>query len=37
VDRCIYYVPADGRDAALKKLDELAAMIRPFVEDPVAP
>ncbi len=37
VDRCIYYVPADGREAALKKLDELATMIRPFVEDPVAP
>ena len=37
VDRCIYYVPADGREAALKKLDELAAMIRPFVEDQVAP
>ena len=37
VDRCIYYVPADGREAALKKLDELAVMIRPFVEDQVAP
>jgi len=30
VERCIYYVPADGRDAALRKLDELAPMIRPY-------
>ena len=33
VDRCIWYVPADGRDAALKKLDELGAMIRPYLKD----
>ena len=33
VDRCIYYVPPDGRDAALRKLEELATMIRPFLKD----
>jgi probable F420-dependent oxidoreductase len=33
VDRCIYYVPADGRDAALKKLEELANMVRPYLKD----
>ena len=33
VDRCIWYVPPDGRDAALKKLDELGKMIRPYLED----
>jgi probable F420-dependent oxidoreductase len=32
VERCIYYVPPDGRDEALAKLDELAEMIRPYVE-----
>ena len=36
VDRCIYYVPADGRDAALRKLDDLATTIRPYVKDQVA-
>ena len=30
VERCIWYVPSDGRDQALGKLDELAALIRPF-------
>lgn len=30
VDRCIWYLPADGRDQALRKLDELAELIRPF-------
>ena len=30
VDRCIWYVPADGRDPALKKLAELAELIRPY-------
>jgi probable F420-dependent oxidoreductase len=30
VERCIYYVPADGRDQALARLDELADLIRPF-------
>ena len=33
VDRCIWYVPADGRDPALKKLEELANLIRPYQED----
>jgi probable F420-dependent oxidoreductase len=32
VERCIYYVPPDGRDRALAKLEELARMIRPYVE-----
>ncbi|HMJ40189.1 MAG TPA: LLM class F420-dependent oxidoreductase [Verrucomicrobiae bacterium] len=31
VERCIYYVPPDGRDQALAKLEELARMIRPYV------
>jgi probable F420-dependent oxidoreductase len=30
VDRCIWYVPADGRDQALAKLDELGKLIEPF-------
>lgn len=33
VERCIYYVPADGRDAALRKLDELERMARPYMKD----
>jgi len=33
VDRLIWYVPPDGRDAALRKLDELGAMIRPYLKD----
>jgi probable F420-dependent oxidoreductase len=33
VDRCIYYVPADGRDAALQKLEELTSMVRPYLKD----
>jgi probable F420-dependent oxidoreductase len=32
VERCIYYVPPDGRNQALSKLEELARMIRPYVE-----
>ncbi len=32
VERCIYYVPPDGRDQALAKLEELARMIGPYVE-----
>ncbi|HKV87763.1 MAG TPA: LLM class F420-dependent oxidoreductase [Candidatus Dormibacteraeota bacterium] len=31
VERCIYYVPPDGRDAALRKLEELGRMARPYV------
>ena len=30
VDRCIYYVPPDGRDQALTRLEELAKLIRPL-------
>jgi hypothetical protein len=30
VDRCIWYVPPDGRDQALAKLEELANLIAPF-------
>jgi methylmalonyl-CoA mutase cobalamin-binding subunit len=33
VDRCIFYVPPDGRDPALRKLDELAHLVRPFVPE----
>ncbi|HUZ86072.1 MAG TPA: LLM class F420-dependent oxidoreductase [Candidatus Baltobacterales bacterium] len=31
VERLIYYVPPDGRDVALAKLDELAEMVRPYL------
>lgn len=30
VERCIYYVPADGRAPALTKLNELARLIEPY-------
>ena len=30
VERLIYYVPPDGRDAALRKLEQLAEMVRPY-------
>jgi probable F420-dependent oxidoreductase len=30
VERCIYYLPSDSRDQALARLEELAALIRPF-------
>jgi probable F420-dependent oxidoreductase len=33
VERCIWYVPPDGRDAALKKLDELGKLVRPYLKD----
>jgi probable F420-dependent oxidoreductase len=33
VDRLIWYVPPDGRDAALKKLEQLGDMIRPYLKD----
>ena len=36
VERCIYYVPPDGRDQALAKLEELGRMIRPYVESEAA-
>lgn len=31
VERLIYYVPSEGRDAALSRLDELAKMMRPYL------
>jgi probable F420-dependent oxidoreductase len=31
VDRLIWYVPPDGRDAALRKLEELGELIRPYL------
>lgn len=31
VDRLIYYVPPDGRDPALKKLEELGEMVRAYL------
>ena len=33
IERLIWYVPPDGRDEALKKLDELGKLIRPYVKD----
>jgi probable F420-dependent oxidoreductase len=30
VERCIWYVPPDGRDQALAKLEELGKLVRPF-------
>ena len=30
VERCIFYVPADGRAPALTKLDALAKLIQPY-------
>jgi probable F420-dependent oxidoreductase len=33
IDRLIWYVPPDGRDAALKRLEELGAAIRPYLKD----
>lgn len=32
VDRCIYYLPSDGRDEALARLEELAALVGPFTK-----
>jgi probable F420-dependent oxidoreductase len=33
VVRCIYWVPPDGRDAALRKLEELALLVEPYLSD----
>jgi probable F420-dependent oxidoreductase len=33
IERCIYWLPADGRDAALSKLEELATLVRPYISD----
>jgi probable F420-dependent oxidoreductase len=30
IERIIWYVPADGRDAALRRLEEVTELIRPF-------
>lgn len=32
VERCIYWVPADGRDAVLRRLEELTETVRPYLE-----
>ena len=32
IDRVIWYVPPDGRDAALKRLEELGELIRPYLQ-----
>jgi probable F420-dependent oxidoreductase len=32
VDRCIFYVPPDGRDQALKRLEELVVLVKPFAD-----
>jgi probable F420-dependent oxidoreductase len=33
VVRCIYWLPPDGRDAALRKLEELAGLVEPYLSD----
>jgi probable F420-dependent oxidoreductase len=33
IDRLIWYVPPDGRDGALRKLDELGGMVRPYLKE----
>ena len=33
VDRLIWYVPPDGRDAALARLEELGKLVRPYLQD----
>jgi hypothetical protein len=32
VERCIYYVPPDGREQAMSRLEELARLTRPYAE-----
>jgi len=32
VERCIWYVPAEGRDNALARLEQLGKLIRPYLE-----
>jgi probable F420-dependent oxidoreductase len=34
VERCIWYVPPDGRDQALSKLEELGKIIKPYLPSP---
>lgn len=31
IERCIWYLPPNGRDPALRRLDELARVIRPYL------
>jgi hypothetical protein len=31
VERCIYYVSPDGRDPALRDLEKLGGLIRPYL------
>ena len=33
IDRLIWYVPPDGRDAALARLEELGKLVRPYLKD----
>jgi len=33
VERCIWYVPPDGRDAALRKLEDLGKLVSPYLKD----
>ena len=33
IDRLIWYVPPDGREAALRRLEELGEMVRPYLKD----
>jgi probable F420-dependent oxidoreductase len=33
IERLVWYVPPDGRDPALKRLDELGRMIQPYLND----
>ena len=32
VERCIYYIPPDGRDQALSKLEELGRLVQPYLD-----
>ena len=32
VERCLFYLPADGRDAALSRLELLSELVRPFTD-----
>jgi len=33
VERCIWYVPPDNRDAALRKLEDLGKLVSPYLKD----
>lgn len=37
IERVLYYVPADGRDAALRKLEQLTELTRPYMEAAASP